>query len=216
MQTYKIIITDDHAIMRAGLKMLIERDHLLRVIAEAQDGEELLAKLKVVPCNLVILDLAMPCMNGLEALARIRSDFPKVKVIILTAHRDTGHFKKALKLKVSGYVLKEDSYDQLHHAIFKVKNGEKFFSPRISEFVIDDYVASEDKVIEACPEVLTRAEMKILKMIAAGYRNKDIALENNTSIRTVEVHRAHILKKLGASSTAALVKYALTNNIASH
>lgn len=217
MSKYKIILADDHDIVRAGTKSLIEKESTFKVIAEAKDGEELMEKLgssKYSKCDLVILDLSMPRMDGLAALEEIRNSYPQTKVMILSMLKDNEHFKRAMAKGASGYLLKEEACHHLVTAMKSVLRGKKFVSPNVSVLLTDRFLRSIDETEDPCEEILTKRELQILKLIAKGLANKNIAKKLKISIRTVENHRFNLTEKLGIKSTAGLVKYAISKGLA--
>ena len=212
---YRIFLADDHSIFRAGLKSLIEKEAEFKVVAEAQDGEQLLERLKSVKGDLVVLDLSMPRMDGLTTLKEIRRICPRLKILILTMLKDPEHLKSALAHGAHGYLLKDDAYDQLLMGIKMIlKKGKTFVSPAISAVVTDHFVRGVDPVDSASLEILTQREKQVLKLIAQGHANKTIANKLQISARTVETHRANLSKKLGLKNTANLVKYAISKGLA--
>jgi DNA-binding NarL/FixJ family response regulator len=213
MAMCRIILADDHTLFRQGLKSLIEKDPQLKVVADVADGEALLSKLGSVKCDLVVLDLSMPQMDGIKAIGEIHKRFPKIKLLVLTMQKDQEHLKSAFKRGAGGYLLKEDAYDQLLVAIKSVLKGKHFISPSMSEFIAEQWVRSVDESADPSLEILTRRECQVLKLLAAGLPNKNIASKLKISIRTVETHRAHLTRKLGIKSTAGLVKYAMTKGL---
>ena len=213
MGEYRIVLADDHEILREGLKGLIEKDQSFKVVGQAQDGEKLLDLLKTTSCDLVVLDLSMPHMDGMATIKEIQRRFRKIKILILTMQKDHEHFKHAMKSGASGYILKEDAYDQLMLAIKVILKGKQFISPTISRLITDDYVRSSDETEGSSLNILTERERQILKLIAQGLLNKNIASKLKLSIRTVEAHRSSLTHKLGIKNTANLVKYALSKGL---
>jgi DNA-binding NarL/FixJ family response regulator len=211
--TYKIAIADDHHIFRAGLRSLIEKDPSFKVMVEASDGEQLLDKLKTHKCDLALLDISMPNLDGLSTLREIKKRSPKLKVLVLTMQKDQEHFKRAMENGASGYMLKDDAYEQLILGIKIILKDKKFISPAIAGIMTDNYVRSLDAAETSSVDVLTKRELQILKMIASGMANKNIATRLKLSTRTVETHRANLSRKLGARNTASLVKYALSKGL---
>ena len=210
---YRIILADDHQILRAGLKDLIEKDKAFKVVGQAKDGDELLSLMDSVKCDLIIMDLSMPNRDGMQAIQEVRAKFPKVKVLVLTMQKDQEHFKHAMAHGASGYVLKEDAYEQLMMAVKMVLRGKKFVSPTISKLLTDYYVRSLDEAESSSLDILTKREQQILQFIGNGMANKNIASRLKLSIRTVETHRANLSHKLGIKNTAGLVKYALSKGL---
>lgn len=213
MAHYKIILADDHTMFREGLKSLIDKESSLKVIGEAKDGEELLKKLDVLPCDLVVLDLCMPQMDGMTAIRNIRCQFPQVRILILTMQKDYEHFKHAMANGASGYILKEDAHDQLTAAIRAVRKGKPFVSPTVSTMLTNRFIRSLDEVETPSLEILTAREKQVLRCIANGYSNKEAAAKLKISVRTVEAHRVHLTDKLGIKSTAGLVRYAISKGV---
>ena len=210
----KIILADDHEMLRVGLKGLLEKEQDLKVIAQAKDGEDLLEKLSQVKTDCVVMDLSMPNMDGLSALKEIRKKFPKVKCLVLTMQKDTEHFKHAMTAGASGYILKDCAFEQLVMAIKTIMKDKNFISPAISHLIAEQYVRSMDQEADVPSlEILTSREKEILKLVAEGKANKNIASVLKVSIRTVETHRSHLIQKLGLKTPASLVKYAIAKGL---
>ena len=213
MPGYKIILADDHAIFRAGLKSLIAQEEGLRVVGEAQNGEDLLEQLKSLRCDLIVLDLSMPELDGMTAIKMIRAKYPKIKILILTMQKDGLHFKRAMTSGASGYLLKDDAYDQLLLAIRLILKGKRFISPSVSALMTERFLRSQDEAQNSALDILTKREKQILELITSGLANKNIAARLKISIRTVEAHRINLTGKLGIKSTAGLVKYAISRGL---
>jgi DNA-binding NarL/FixJ family response regulator len=199
MEGYRIVLADDHALFRLGLKKIIEGVADLEVTGEAGDGLELLSIMEVESPMMVILDISMPKLRGIEAIREVKKRFPEVKVLILTMHREYLH--QALSAGAEGYLLKEDADRELFSAIDKIREGKSYISPRLR-----GELAEEE---EPVPEPLSAREMEVLNLIAGGNSNREIAANLFISIRTVEAHRATILSKLNIRNTADLVRYAI-------
>lgn len=210
---FNIILADDHAIFRAGLKGLLTKDPQFKIVAEARNGEELLSKLKSVKCDLIVLDLSMPEMDGISALKTIRQKYPKIKILVLTMQKDVEHFKHAMAVGAGGYLLKDDAYEQLPLAIKVVLKGKRYISPAIAELTTDRFIRSLDDLEGPSLEILTKRESEILKLVANSSSNKNIATKLKISIRTVETHRANLSNKLGIKNIAGLVKYAISKGL---
>ncbi|MBF0503569.1 MAG: response regulator transcription factor [Candidatus Omnitrophica bacterium] len=213
MACVRIILADDHEILRAGLKGLLDREPDFKVVAQARDGEDLLEKLASVKADCVVMDLSMPNLDGLATLKEIRKDFPHIKCLVLTMQKDQEHFKRAMAFGASGYVLKDNAFDLLVMAIKMVMKNKTFVSPAISELITEQYVRSVKEGDVPSLEILTVREKEILKLVAQGNANKNIATRLKISIRTVETHRNRLIHKLGFKTTAALVKYALAKGL---
>lgn len=213
MAAVRIILADDHEILRAGLKGLLDRQLDLKVVAQARDGEELLDKLNSVKADCVVMDLSMPNLDGLATLKEIRQKFPKIKCLVLTMQKDQEHFKRAMAFGALGYVLKDNAFDLLVMAIKMVMKNKTFVSPAMSDLITEQYVRSIKEGDVPSLEILTAREREILRLVAQGDANKNIATRLKISIRTVETHRNRLIHKLGFKTTAALVKYALAKGL---
>ena len=213
MKPYRIILADDHSMFRSGLRALIEREKRFLVIDEACDGEDLLKKLKGGKCDLIVMDLSMPKMDGITALKRIRKKYPRIKVLVLTMQKDTFHFREAMAQGACGYLLKDDAFEQLIKAMDTVLNDEQFLSFSILSLVKEqvDRPGKGKKKKQPAIGILTKREQQVLKLVAAGLANKNVANQLHISIRTVEAHRSNVTKKLGIKTTAGLVRYAMEN-----
>jgi len=210
----KIILADDHEMLRAGLKGLLEKEPDFKVVAQARDGEDLLEKLLSIKADCVVIDLSMPNMDGLATLKEMRKKFPKIKSLVLTMQKDAEHFKHAMSCGACGYVLKDSAFDHLVMAIKIIMKGKNFISPAISNLIAEQYVRSMGQEGNAPSlEILTAREKEILRRIAEGKANKNIAAALKISIRTVETHRSHLIGKLGLKTPAALVKYAIAKGL---
>lgn len=215
MGALRIILADDHPIFRAGLKGLLEKEPGFKVVAQAGDGEELLEKLSSVKADCVVIDLSMPNMDGLTTLKEIHDKFPKLKCLVLTMQKDAEHFKHAMAAGARGYILKDGAFEQLTMAIKLIMKDKKFISPAIADLIAEQYVRSMDQEgDEPSLEILTSREKEILRLIALGDANKNIAAKLKISIRTVETHRSHLIQKLGLKTPASLVKYAIAKGLA--
>jgi len=213
MSKFKIVLADDHEIFREGLKSLVDKDQALEIVGEAQDGEELLTQLKEVKCDVVVTDLSMPNMDGMSAIKTIRRRYPKIKVLVLTMLKDHEHFKHAMINGASGYLLKDDAFDQLSMAIKLMMKGRQYVSPSVSALETDRFLRSLDEAEAPSSEILTKREKQVLKLVAGGLANKNIATKLKISIRTVEAHRTNLTNKLGIKTTAGLVKFAISKGI---
>jgi len=207
----RIILADDHNMFRAGLRKLIEEVAGYKIVAEAENGQELLEKVKKHSCDLVITDLAMPKLNGIEATKIIKKQHPHIKIMALTMHTEKEFYRKVLSHGVDAYILKDDVFEKLISAIKRVQQGEKAYSNKIMENVVNDFNTIQEG--EKSMEVLTKREKEILKFIAEENTNKEISEIINISIRTVEAHRANLMDKLSIKSVQGLVKYAISKGL---
>ena len=211
MTSYEIVLADDHVLVRQGLRRIIEEREDLEVIGEANDGLELLTLLKERVPDMVILDIFMPNLRGIEAIQEIKKIHPDVKVLILTMHRDKEYLYLALSSGAKGYLLKEDADKELFSAIEKIRQGKTYISPYFSQDVIDDLVQIGRRDTKSVLEVdsLTLREREVLKLIAEGKSSKEIANLLFISVFTVNNHRASIMEKLHLKKATDLVKYAI-------
>ena len=206
----KIVIAEDHTILRAGLRALLAAQNGLEVIGEAGDGREAIRKVDTLQPDLLLIDLSMPKLNGIDAIREIKSQHPKIKIIVLTVHKSDEYIIAALKAGANGYMLKDASQNELLLAIDYVLNGKTFLSPSISDKVVDAVLNTDKKGKPAAVlENLTAREREILKLVAEGNTNKKIAYHLCISLKTVEKHRSNLMKKLDLRNTAALTAYAI-------
>ena len=212
----RILLADDHNIMRRGLRLLLERQPGLEVVAEAADGREAVERAEATRPDIVVLDIAMPKMSGIEAAQRIRTLLPQAAIVILSMHSDEGYVLRALKAGAKGYLLKDSAESDLIDAIKAVSDGKAFFSPEISKILVEDYVRDMRKRgAEDSYELLTSREREVLYLLAEGKSNKDIATLLDLSLYTVETHRRNLQEKLNLHSLAELILYAVRKGVIS-
>jgi DNA-binding NarL/FixJ family response regulator len=209
MSTYAILLADDHIIVRRGIKRMIEETPDLEVVGEAGDGIDLLSLLRKSRANMVILDISMPNLGGIEATKEIKKTHPHVKVLILTMHKGKELLHHAISNGADGYMLKEESEKELYSAIGKIRQGGVYISPRLAEELADDYADLCHGTFSQASQVLTRREREILKLIADGKSSREIASTLFISVRTVENHRSNIMEKMGVKRMVDLVKDAV-------
>jgi len=213
-QKYRVVIVEDHTIIREGLRSLLSSAKDFDVVAEAEDGRVGIQQVERLKPDLVLTDLSMPKMDGMDLIESIKKKAPDTKVVALTVHRGEEHVLATLKAGADGYVLKEASYGELLMAIRSVLKGKHYLSPEISGTLIEGYLdAKKSQGMQSFRETLTRREREILKLIAEGYTNKDIADSLYISIHTVETHRHHVMEKLNVHSTAALIALAMEKGL---
>ena len=212
----RIVIAEDYTILREGLQMLISADPELEVVGEAVDGHDAIRCVEKNRPHLVLMDLSMPRMNGMDAIKEIRKRVPDTKIVVLTVHKTEEYILAALKAGADGYVLKDATHDELIMAVKNVLSGKRYISPGISEKVIEGYLDGR-KVIKTHTswDTLTQREREILKLIAEGYRNKEIAEYLCISVKTVEKHRANLMEKLDLHNVQALTTFALERGLIS-
>lgn len=213
MALYKIILADDHEIFREGLKSLLGKDPEIEITAEASDGRRLLELIKKHKCDVVVTDLSMPNLDGLAAIQQIKKQKPKIQILVLTMLKDHEHFKHAMGNGASGYLLKDDAYEQFIMAVKTLARGKKYISPSVAQLETERYLRSMDEVDAPSLDILTKREKEVLNLVASGMANKNIASRLKISIRTAETHRNNLTNKLGIKSTAGLVKYAISKGL---
>jgi DNA-binding NarL/FixJ family response regulator len=209
MSPYQIILADDHLMFRNGIKRIIEDAKNLSVIGEAGDGLQVLELLKKTKPDMVILDISMPKLRGLETTREIKARYPEIKVLILTMHRNKEYFLQAVSAKADGYLLKEDTDKQLMVAIESIRAGKIFLSPLMSEDLSQNLLSFIENADLSFDEALSLREREVLTLLAEGKSSKEIADLLFISTRTVEHHRASINKKLKINNIVDLVKYAI-------
>ena len=216
MEQIRILLSDDHNILRDGMRLLLERQPGFVVVAEASDGRETLDLVQNHQPDVVVMDIAMPNMNGIEATRRITEKYPRMGVVILSMHYDESYVIRSLKAGARAYLLKDAVKSELIAAIHAVAEGRSFFSPKISRILQEDYVqALGRKGADDSYELLTDREREILQLVAEGKTNKEIANALNLSPYTVDTHRTHILQKLNLHSVPEVILYAVRKGIIS-
>ena len=216
MDRTRILIVDDHEIFRRGLRSLLESRPEIEICGEATNGVEAVQKAKEVEPDVVVMDIAMPNMNGIEATRRITEKHPRMGVVILSMHYDESYVIRSLKAGARAYLLKDAMKSELISAIHAVAEGRSFFSPKISRILQEDYVqALGRKGADDSYELLTSREREILQLVAEGKTNKEIAGTLNLSLYTVDTHRTHILQKLNLHSVPEVILYAVRKGIIS-
>ncbi|MDQ6662003.1 MAG: response regulator transcription factor [Chloroflexota bacterium] len=210
----RIVLADDHTILRAGLKMMLNAQPDMVVIGEAQDGRQAISEIQRVQPDIVLMDITMPDMNGIEATRRIKKLFPEVKVLVLTMHENDEYVFQALRAGASGYMLKEAADTELITAIHVIYSGQFYLSPTAQSVMVGDYLqrvrTGEEKDSYSS---LTEREREILKLVAEGFTNNQIAERLVISPKTVDTHRTHVMDKLNLHSRAELVKYAMRRGL---
>ena len=209
MRSYQIVLADDHLMLRHGIKRIIEEAEDLVVVGEAGDGFELLDLLGKSTPNMVILDLSMPKLRGLEATTKIKTMYPKVKILILTMHNNKEYLLQALSAGTDGYLLKEDTDTQLIAAIESIRQGRIFLSPLLSEDLTSNLIDFINRTGKPGDETLSNREKEVLTLLSEGKSSKEIAKLLFISHRTVDHHRARINRKLNIQNIVDLVKYAI-------
>lgn len=209
---HRILITDDHGILRAGLRALINGDPQLEVVAEAVNGEEAIQMVEKYQPDIVLLDMNMPGLNGIEANRALLAKHPHLKIIILTVHEDFGLVREALKAGASGYIIKRAVESELIDAIYAVSRDEIYVHPAMVRALLET-PREENVSSQKSTKQLTSREVEVLRLIAQGHTNKQISERLRISIRTVETHRANIISKLGIKSRVELLRFATQNGL---
>lgn len=208
----KVILADDHELVRYGLKMVLEADPEIKLISEATDGQETLELIEEEEPDVLIVDIRMPLMTGLEVTQKVKKTHPRMKVLVLTMHDDSEYILKAVEYGADGYVLKDTNKQEFIKAVHMVYNGQKYFSGDISTTLVNSLSATTRSTdVSHKPEAangyqLTKRESEILQMIYDGVSNKDIAEKLGKSVRTIETHRFNIMKKLEVSNITELLR----------
>jgi DNA-binding NarL/FixJ family response regulator len=210
----RVVLADDHRMLREGIRALLEREDDIEVVGEAADGREAVRLATQLQPDVVVMDVSMPLLNGIEATRQIRRDYPQVRILTLTVHESEDYVAQLLAAGASGYIIKRAGGDELIGAIRAVQQGEAFLHPSIAKVVIQDYVrrlqAGEGL---SAQEVLTDREREVLQLIAEGYTNREIADLLHLSIKTVQNHRSNIMRKLDLHDRGELIKYAIQQGI---
>ncbi len=216
MKTIRILLADDHTVVRKGLRLLLESHAGFEVVADAADGREAVSLADAHKPDVVVIDVAMPNLNGIEAARQIAARAPQTAVVFLSMHSDEGYVLKALKAGARGYLLKDSAEYDLVSAVKAVSEGKAFFSPAISKMLVEDYMRRmQEQQVEDSYELLTTREREVLQLLAEGKNNKDVANLLNLSLYTVETHRSNIFQKLNLHSSAELILYAIRKGVIS-
>lgn len=213
-KTIRILLADDHTVMRRGLRLLLERQPNLTVVGEASNGRETVQLAESLAPDVVVMDIAMPILNGIEAARQIAGSHPEAAIVILSMHSDESYVIRALKAGARAYLLKDSAEGDLIAAIHAITDGKSFFSPAISKILVEDYMRQlEQRNVEDTYELLTAREREILQLLAEGKTNKEVAALLGLSVYTVETHRTHILQKLNLHNVPELILYAVRKRI---
>ena len=212
----RIVLADDHTILREGLRALLSTDPNFEIIGEAVDGREAVRCVEKLEPDLLLMDLSMPRMSGMDAISEVKKRYPETKIIALTVHKTEEYLLTTLQAGADGYVLKDATHDELVMAIHNVMAGKSYLSPGISEKVIEGYLeGKEGSQVVSSWQKLSQREREVLKLIAEGYKNKEIAEDLCISLKTVEKHRANLMKKLDLHNAAGLTVYAVERGLVS-
>ncbi|MDJ0984900.1 MAG: response regulator transcription factor [Desulfobacterales bacterium] len=213
-KTIRIVLVEDHTILREGLRALFSADPKFEVVGEAADGREAIRQIEKLVPELVVMDLSMPRMTGMDAIREIKRKHPAIKIIALTVHKAEEYLRTTLQAGADGYVLKDATHVELMLAVQNVMKGKTYLSPGVSEQVIEGYLEGKDsRTPSPRLSLLSPREREILKLIAEGYKNKEIASDLFISLKTVEKHRANLMKKLDLHNAAALTTFAIEQGL---
>ncbi len=211
--TIRVVLVDDHQLVLAGIAALLREIPEVEVVGEGNDGEAAIRLVAALAPDVLFLDLVMPGLSGIDALAQIKKTHAELKVIVLSMHSSEEHVLRALRLGAAGYMLKDVAPEELTHALHAVMTGETWLSSAISRTVIASYVGRTSS--EVSPDALTSRQHQVLKLIAEGCSTKDIGMELGLSVKTIETYRSQIMQRLGIHEVAGLVRYAVRQGIVS-
>lgn len=211
----RIMIVDDHQVTREGLCSLVEKSPSLNLVAQAGNGRSALKKIDRFRPHIVVMDLAMPDMNGIEATRRMRRDYPEVKILALSMHKDKEYVRQALEAGASGYVTKDCAFEELVTALQAIESERKYLSPQVADVVVDEYLHQPHVVNEKVYTDLSSREREVLQLIAEGKSTQVIADKLFVSVKTIETHRRNIQQTLKINNTAELTKYAVRAGLTS-
>ena len=214
MPEYRVLLADYHSIVRKGLRSILEEDSLFEVVGEASNGREAVELTESLQPHIVVMDVAMPQLNGLEAAAQVQKIAPGSKIIILSMYRDETYILRALTAGARGYLLKDTAEDEIVPAVRAVIRGNTYFSPAISKTLLDDHIRYlQKRGLQDSYDLLTDREREVLQLLAEGRSNKEVANVLNLSLSTVETHRTNMMQKLNLHSSAEIVLYAVRKKL---
>jgi len=214
LKTVRIVLADDHTVVRKGLRLLLESVPQFQVVSDAADGRQAVALAEEQRPDVVVMDIAMPILNGIEAARQISAKLPQTAIVFLSMHSDEAYVSKALKAGARAYLLKDSAENDLINAVEAVSEGKSFFSPAVSKVLAEDYMRQmREHGVDDSFDLLTTREREILQLFAEGKSNKEVANLLNLSLYTVETHRGNIFQKLNLHSTADLILYAVRKGV---
>jgi len=209
----RILIADDHTLLRNGIRALLEDEQDIVIVGEAEDGREAVRLAGQLKPNVVLMDIAMPLLNGLEATRQIKREHPEINVLVLTMYDHEEYFRQMLEVGASGYIIKRAAASELVSAIRAVYNGEAVLSPVITRLLLEDYLSRDARSEESDPNALSSREREVLQLIAEGKTSREIAEILNLSVKTVQSHRTSLMQKLDLHDRGDLIKYAIQKKI---
>jgi DNA-binding NarL/FixJ family response regulator len=209
MGTIRVVLADDHTVVRRGMRSLLEQAGDIEIVAEAADGHQALASIEANRPDVLVTDISMPGLTGIELAERVVRDYPQTRVLILSMHNDKAYATKALASGAAGYLLKDAGAAECEAAVRAVVRGESYLSPGISGHVVSEYARLAQAEAAAATDPLTERQREVLRMIAEGLPTKSIARRLDISVKTVEAHRGQLMERLGIREVAGLVRYAV-------
>lgn len=213
----RILIVEDHALLRAGMRALISKDPMLEVVADLSNARDAIASLRTLQPDLILMDISMPGMSGIEAVIDIKKRYPLIRIIIVTVHKADEYIHSSLRAGANGYLLKDATHEELQVAIRSVLSGKTYLSPDVSADVVQRYLqAKEPTQLASSMSSLTHRERQVLKLIAEGHKNKYIAEYFSLSVKTVEKHRSNLMQKLDMHNASTLTAYAIDQGLLGH
>lgn len=213
MANIKVLLVDDHKIVRDGIKLMLKSQAGIDVVAETDDGQKVTELLEHTPVDVIVMDINMPEMNGIQAAKMVKKAYPDIKILALTMSSDDTHIRQMVQAGASGYIMKSAGREELTEAIQDVMEGKHYFSDQATQSIMMDLVKNKGKSSAPDPVHITDRELEVLQMIVKEHTNQEIAEKLYISPRTVDAHRRNLLQKTGARNTAGLVKYAFQNNL---
>ena len=218
MKKLRILLADDHGLMRRGTRALLEAQHGWRVVGEAANGREAVEKIKELKPNVAILDISMPDLDGVQVTRQIREAVPDTKVLVLTMHESDQMVQRTLDAGADGYILKSDLTECLATAVRAVSEGKRFLTPKVSEIVLDGFLSTRSQRQQGgrAEARLTPRETEIIRLLAEGKANKEVAALLGITVRTAETHRSRVMLKLDLHSLADLIHYAIRQGLVAH
>ncbi|MDQ3291083.1 MAG: response regulator transcription factor [Bacteroidota bacterium] len=211
----KVLLADDHTLVRNGIRSLLENSADLEIVGEAQNGAEALTKVKELSPDVLLIDIAMPVMTGIEATSQVSKLYPGTRCLVLSMHHDEDYILKSVEAGAYGYLLKDNTREEMLRAIRNVANGEKYFSPSVSNVIVESYLQKlkEPETPPASKKKISKQEKAVLKFIVEGANSREIAEKLNLSVRTVDNHRASMMKRLKVKNAVELVRKALDEKL---
>lgn len=211
----RVLLADDHKIMRDGLRALLDKVENVEVVAEAENGRDAVQLARQLNPNVIIMDMSMPELNGTEATRQIRATNPETHVIALSMHSDKRFLSQVFRAGAAGYLLKDCAFDELARAVLTVATGEKYLSPKLTTVVVDNFMRPSSLSLPAVSTNLTPREREVIQLIAEGESTKQIAARLHVSVKTIETHRSQLMQKLDMHSVAQLTKFAIREGLTS-